>query len=783
MDTRAAKRLLLFTSLLLFWRCARGDLSYTIDGVGLTIYPSRTVESGTAVTLRCEAKVSHDPSLHLMYNFQFIRYDVPVHSAATSNISALYNLTPARAADSGTYECRVSVKEKSKTSDAEMLTVTGLQTPVLLLSKITLYESQEITATCSAPEEKGLLIFRFYQEFMPTGAEMIKQVAPTKNSSETKLVLRRIGDTYLYCDYELAMLPAAGRSNTSNKIQVAVRALYISPTMNILPSTTVYEGEIIEVVCKVIAPPENVQVFLTKDRKILKKASMSLNHRITAKTEDSRELVCKAELDNTQKETRKTITVKEVFSRPQLKVEPAEVFEGERFTLTCSVTIYDHSRITNDTLRYSIFKNSTQLTNTTTYSVVAGPAQNAQYTCKVQTVSLMNSFVKESSSVVVEAKVPVSEPVLSVVGDVLVVGKPFLLLCHSDRGSLPITYVLYGPNRQHHTRVVTKAGDQATFNTSAIYKRDDILKFLCHAKNNAFIPSKISSAEKLLRSTVIIEPVSKPQLTTIPNTEHIAEGQDVTFTCTVQRGTPPINFTWYHSDRGGVLAFKSSPELKESYIIKGVKEEHAGKYYCMSTNQANEVKQSYTVNIEVTLAGWKKGVIAVVCILFVVACILVVAFKKRHLTFKRKRQLDLSGKPKPEEVSLTQAEVTEADNATPQVMGKTVWSEHVSASESEDQKNVTLPENPEVQSTEVQTEDGDSDAVPQESKETTHSKKRNSRQSGVYNTDGESVEYVQLNHDTDPNGDQEIHGEHGVQEDHVADNENIPDADTATNGE
>lgn len=80
--------------------------------------------------------------------------------------------------------------------------------------------------------------------------------------------------------------------------------------MNVLPSLEVFEGDILEVVCKVINPVKDTEVFLTKDRRILKQATVSLSHRFTAKEGDSGELVCKAEWGSVQKETYKTLTVK-----------------------------------------------------------------------------------------------------------------------------------------------------------------------------------------------------------------------------------------------------------------------------------------------------------------------------------------------------------------------------------------------------------------------------------------------------------------------------------------
>ncbi len=90
---------------------------------------------------------------------------------------------------------------------------------------------------------------------------------------------------------------------------LCLAALHISPVMNVLPSSKVYEGDVIEVFCKVVSHLKNIEVFLTKDRRILKQAPISLNHRFTTKAGDSGELVCKAEWGNVQKETYQVITV------------------------------------------------------------------------------------------------------------------------------------------------------------------------------------------------------------------------------------------------------------------------------------------------------------------------------------------------------------------------------------------------------------------------------------------------------------------------------------------
>lgn len=76
-------------------------------------------------------------------------------------------------------------------------------------------------ATCSASEEKGDLVFRFYQKLRTGKSQLIKQTPPSQNSTETKLTLRTVGDSHLYCDYKLTSDPTP--SNHSNEIQVLVK--------------------------------------------------------------------------------------------------------------------------------------------------------------------------------------------------------------------------------------------------------------------------------------------------------------------------------------------------------------------------------------------------------------------------------------------------------------------------------------------------------------------------------------------------------------------------------
>lgn len=100
--------------------------------------------------------------------------------------------------------------------------------------------------------------------------------------------------------------------------------------------------------------------------------------------------------------------------------------------------------------------------------------------------------------------VPVSEPVLSVVGGTLFLGKPFQLSCYSQRGTLPIKYTLYQPSKPTDIKVVSKRGEKAIFNLTSITQISDIKNILCHVKNSRLKPPKVGTGEQLLKSSNII---------------------------------------------------------------------------------------------------------------------------------------------------------------------------------------------------------------------------------------------------------------------------------------
>ncbi|XP_065119202.1 platelet endothelial cell adhesion molecule isoform X1 [Paramisgurnus dabryanus] len=666
---------LLCIGLAALWQAVDAQSAFTIDEVVLTLLPGKDVTSGTDVTLRCEAKVSHSLQQPLKYLFRFFQNEAVVYTKNSSESMVNRTLQSVRVFNSGHYKCDVRIFDKFRESESQPLAVTGLQTPSLKVKSDIVSEGENIIVTCSALEETGSLIFVFYEN-----NHQIISVPSSSNSVTVNITQKNPKETYLQCAYRVMLLPDAGLSKKSNMWKIIVKDLNeITPKIKISPSTNVVEGDRVQVTCQV-KDSSNLGVFLTKNGTLLHQFHTSFTHSFTVRAEDSGEYVCKAEKGNVQKMASDRLSVAELFSKPMLKLSPDQVFEGDSFRLTCTCALNFTQNFSKADISFYLLKEDQRISSAATYTGKASSATNGNYFC----VAMAKGVKKTSLPLVFKAKVPVSVPIISAVGNVIV-GQPFKVWCKAENGSLPITFRLLKDRSLVAEMKVMKTTDRAIFNITSISYPEEIQRFTCQANNK----DSITKNSATLRTSVI-EPVSKPFLQVISPT--ITEGTDLYLICSIQQGTEPITFRWYHNENEIPSSSLEVSLLQSTHIVKAIERDQKGRYHCEATNLASEIKRSPPVTITVSLAIWKKALIGVLCILLLVAIIivLIVLLKKMPNSRKKKPATELSVKPRPKSgdpmrVSLTMdIEDNSAVNGTPYVMGRNVWSENVSASEGDD---------------------------------------------------------------------------------------------------
>lgn len=94
----------------------------------------------------------------------------------------------------------------------------------------------------------------------------------------------------------------------------------------------------------------------------------------------------------------------ELFSKPQLTLQPTDVFMGERFQLGCAAAVYTTERINVTMLKYAIYKDNYKVTSSKSLVDRAYRRGNVNYTCRVQVWNGWRTIVKESRAVVLKAK-------------------------------------------------------------------------------------------------------------------------------------------------------------------------------------------------------------------------------------------------------------------------------------------------------------------------------------------------------------------------------------------
>ncbi|XP_030638260.1 platelet endothelial cell adhesion molecule [Chanos chanos] len=682
----AANLLFLF---LLFINWTGAQQTFTIEEVKLTIEPEGELKSGSSVTLNCTSKVSRTAGFIPNYE-----YSLHKNKNLLKSGSDVFTIPHARVSDSGSYHCSLRIGTVTKESASETLKISGLQTPVLIVEKTEVLEGDMVSISCEAKGETGPFVFVFLD-----GHRDIDSFETDNDQVQTKQPLTKPGIVTLSCRYTVKLRASTETSEISNKVNITVNELPITPLITVSPSSNVIEGDPLEVVCKVegnlTGTQYDVDLVLGEEIRSTGKGQISFKKIVTAN--DSGVHKCRIRTDKVFKWTAASVTVQELFSQPVLTIQPPVVFEKERVNLSCSSSKYSRERITAKDIKYYIYRGDDLLTLGSfngRHTLLANSSTNGNYSCKAEAKNIS----KKSTAVTFKAKVLVSQPVIRM-GEVIL-GQPFQIFCRSEKGSLPIKYTLLKDNNDVSVSTVYGLSENASF-TAIIHDQHEIYQFRCRAENNG---SSIAESSRL-NGTVIV-PVKKASLTVI--TPDVTEGQTMTLLCQASNSsTTPLTFKWYRSSTRELLRTVTVNKLFGTHTIQEVSRENRDSYYCVALNKAGSVK-SDPVMVEVRLARWKKGLIVASCLLLLAISILcgIVYYKSKR--GKRATAAELSVKPssRKSDGSLTvslahDTAVYNAPKAGVDGGGKSIWSEKPSDSDSSEQSSTDTPSEADVEYTEV----------------------------------------------------------------------------------
>ncbi|XP_068607021.1 LOW QUALITY PROTEIN: platelet endothelial cell adhesion molecule [Brachionichthys hirsutus] len=679
---------------------------FTIRDVALSIEPNAAVRRDTNVTLRCRAVVSVSGQETLSREYTVYKDSSTVYTKTSGTSEDLFYLLPqARVSNSGKYKCALNIQGKQLSSPTRKLTVTGLSKPLLHLNKGVVSEGEELTARCTAPGETGSIFFYFYE-----GTKEILEKQVNSNQAEAKLHLDGVGIHRIRCSYTVLISPDSFPSNESDVVTVSVKELPIAAVLEIAPHSKIYEGDLLFISCTVsnyLSSSENVHLYLSQGTKLLGSGDGNVNHSMVALADAPGDIECKLEMETIVRTATRTVLVTELFSTPTLTMAPAEVFQKEYLTLTCSSERYAPERLQKEELSYTLAPPHSLLPRDA--GVFSGRVlpYEFNYTCG----ATARGIVKHSRTLTVRPKVSVSPPKISVVGRA-VLGQPFRILCRSDAGSLPINYTLLEEYAPLGTVRVERPSQQALFSVT-ISRTEHIRRYMCEAQNS---PKEGELSPRL--GAAVVEPLTEPTLIAgsdkSPDLPDVSEGDHLYLICGV-KGTPPITFKWYRVGSELPLYATTSHDTSADYQVRSLAKEHGGSYYCEAVNHANNVVRSDPVTIRVGLALWKKGVIGGFCSLALLVSVLVLV-----LCCRSKR------------ASVDRAEVS-------------VWTKR--PPDAGERDHSVAPGEPDVEYSEVvHPRPVDPDRVPlRKGTDTVYSELQSAPQGAAERRDHGSVEYAELN--------------------------------------
>ncbi|XP_043539695.1 platelet endothelial cell adhesion molecule-like isoform X8 [Chiloscyllium plagiosum] len=385
------------------------------------------------------------------------------------------------------------------------------------------------------------------------------------------------------------------RKWVSNNLTITVSERFAKPVLSVGPTAEVFEGFPITLTCIVRAARPSVQLHYSfyRDNAALE----AVHHHgavytINAATANlSGNYAC--EVIETVYSLRKRsnsihISVKQRFAKPVLRVEPAEVFEGLQFTLTCTVLVAWPSL----QLHYWFYRDSAALQTApdhgSVYTINSAAANvSGNYACEA--INTVYGLMKRSNSIHISVKQAFTIPMLTVHPEgQLFDGQRVKLVCWIEEypSQASLWYSFY-----RNEVPLQSPSDHRDYISESAHPTDSGT-YHCEVTDG-----KVWKRSNQLYLSIRRIPVSKPELIIQPEKDLI-EGDPGSLICSVSNGSLPIYYQFYNSSSVELYReLSNSTELV--YNIGPISRRDEGHYHCSVRNEVTGPQHSEDIEIAV----------------------------------------------------------------------------------------------------------------------------------------------------------------------------------------
>ncbi|XP_045732297.2 Fc receptor-like protein 5 [Mirounga angustirostris] len=566
------------------WWGPQGSLSQTLSLPSsapapkpvISLHPPWTIVfKGEAVTLTCH--ISHFPAAENKKLYQWYLGTEIIREIPGNTLQVR---------DSGEYRCQT---QGSPLSDGVSLTFSSAK--LILQAPHSVFEGDSVILMCRAKAEKvdtapkTRTLYKNYHRLMDLDENSNFHIehAGLKDNGEYYCI-----ESETHCC-----------SVSSNTIKIQVQELFPHPVLKANPSLAT-PGNPVILTCETQLSPQKSDIQLSfhffRDGHILGSSSKSflkISIPSIVGNEDPPYYWCEARAGtpSVYKQSQKfQIPVQIPVSRPVLTLSTpgARAVEGDLLTLSCEAKTGSYPIV------YQFFHEEVVLRKTkatfggmVTFHISLTAEHSGTYSCTAD-----NSLgVQRSQPVSLSVTVPVSRPVLtlSTPGAQAVEGQRATLHCQARRGSPSILYQFYHGDVPLRSSSAPSAGG-ASFSVTLTAEHSGT--YSCTA-DNGFGPQRSDT-----KSLFVTVPASRPVLTLRTPRTRAVVGDVVELRCEAQRGSPPIQYWFYHEDV--TLGSSSAPSGGGASINLSLTAKHSGNYACEANNGLG-AQHSEVVTLSVTV--------------------------------------------------------------------------------------------------------------------------------------------------------------------------------------